>query len=92
MSLFLKNLSLIIKYIFGAIGVIMYELHAPIMIQATRLFEAHEINTSDLKRRLREVVKLLKESEQILAMEPEGSSENTMAVAARDALKRIGKV
>lgn len=87
----LKNLFGI--YIFYSYkGVIMYELHAPIMIQATRLFEAHEITTSDLKRRLREVVKLLKESEQILAMEPEGSSENTMAVAARDALKRIGKV
>lgn len=70
----------------------MYELHAPIMIQATRLFEAHEIGSADLKKRLREVIKLLKESEQILTMEPEGSTEQTMAVAARDALKRIGKV
>lgn len=73
-------------------GVIMYELHAPIMIQATRLFEAREINSNDLKKRLREVIKLLHDSEEILSMEPEGSNENIMAIAARDALKRIGKV
>lgn len=70
----------------------MYELHAPIMIQATRLFEGREINNNDLKKRLREVIKLLKESEEILGMEPDGSSESMMAEAARDALKRIGKV
>lgn len=70
----------------------MYELHAPIMIQATRLFEAQEIKASDLKRRLREVIKLLRDSERILVMEPEGSSEHEMALAAQDALNRIGKV
>lgn len=70
----------------------MYELHAPIMIQATRLFEAQEIKASDLKRRLREVIKLLRDSERILAMEPVGSSEHEMALAAQDALGRIGKV
>lgn len=70
----------------------MYELHAAVMIQATRAFEAKEINSGMFKGRLREVIKLLKESERILSMEPEGSSEYTMAVAARDALKRIGKV
>lgn len=70
----------------------MYEMHAPVMIQATRLYESGEIKNNDLKKRLREVIKLLKESEEILKMEPEGSNEHTMAVAARDALKRIGKV
>lgn len=70
----------------------MYELHAPVMIQATRLYESGEIKNNDLKKRLREVIKLLKDSEEILKMEPEGSNEYTMAVAARDALKRIGKV
>lgn len=70
----------------------MYELHAPVMIQATRLFEEKKINSTELKCRLREVVKLLKDSEKILAMEPEGSDEYEMAQAAKDALKRIGKV
>lgn len=70
----------------------MYELHAPIMIQATRMCESGEMKNNELKKRLREVIKFLKESEEILKMEPEGSNEHTMAVAARDALKRIGKV
>ncbi|XP_037024983.1 SET domain-containing protein SmydA-8 [Bradysia coprophila] len=73
-------------------GVIMYELHAPVMIQATRLFETGEIKNNELKKRLREVIRLLKDSEQILKMEPDGSNEYTMSVAARDALQRIGKV
>lgn len=62
------------------------------MIQATRQFEEKKINSTELKSRLREVVKLLKDSEKILAMEPEGSDEFSMAQAAIDALKRIGKV
>lgn len=70
----------------------MYELHAPVMIQATRSFETGDIKNNELKKRLREVIKLLKESEEILRMEPEGSNEYTMAAAARDALQRIGKV
>lgn len=62
------------------------------MIQATRLFEEKKINSNELKIRLREVIKLLKESEKILSMEPDGSDEHAMAEAAKDALKRIGKV
>ena len=70
----------------------MYELHAPIMIQSTRLFEAKRINSTDLRKSLREVLQLLKESMKILSMEPEGSNEYSMAVAAKDAIKRIGIV
>lgn len=73
-------------------GVIMYELHAPIMIQATRLFEKKQINVIEFKRRLREVIALLKDAERILSIEPEGSPEYTMALASTDALKRIGPV
>lgn len=70
----------------------MYELHAPIMIQATRLFESHKISTVELRKRLHEVIKLLKDSESILIMEPEGSSEREMALGASFALKRIGNI
>lgn len=71
-------------------GVTMYELHAPLMVQATREFEAKKITCDALKKRLKEVIKLLKDSEEILSIEPEGSSEHTMALAAKDALKRLG--
>lgn len=73
-------------------GVIMYELHAPIMIQATRAFENKKISSTELRKRLKEVVNLLRESAEILALEPEGSSEHAMSLAGRDALKRIGNL
>lgn len=73
-------------------GVTMYELHAPIMIQASRLFEDKKITVQEFKKRLREVTKLLRDSEKILSYEPEGSAEYTMALGARDAIKRIGVV
>lgn len=73
-------------------GVIMYELHAPIMIQSTRHFEAKRITQTELRKNLREVVQLLKESLKILSIEPEGSNEHSMAMAAKDAIKRIGTV
>lgn len=73
-------------------GIIMYELHAPLMIQTTRMFEEKKLTVPEFKRRLREVLRLLKDSERILAKEPEGSVEYTMAVGARDAIQRIGVV
>lgn len=73
-------------------GVVMYELHAPVMLKTTRLFEAKQITTAELKRRLREVVKLLRDSALILGFEPEGTPEADMGMAAKDALVRMGNV
>lgn len=73
-------------------GVVMYELHAPVMLQTTRLFEEKRITTTELKRRLKEVVKLLKDSANILSFEPEGTPEADMGMAAKDALSRMGSV
>lgn len=73
-------------------GILMYELHAPLMVQTTRMFEEKKLTVPEFKRRLREVLRLLKDSERILAKEPEGSAEYTMAVGARDAIQRIGVV
>ncbi|XP_053685897.1 SET domain-containing protein SmydA-8 [Sabethes cyaneus] len=70
-------------------GVIMYELHAPVMVQAKHLFEAHQINTSQLKRKLAEVLQLLKQSAEILLFEPAGTPEFDMGLAARDAVKQM---
>uniref|UniRef100_A0A336MKR3 CSON000704 protein n=1 Tax=Culicoides sonorensis TaxID=179676 RepID=A0A336MKR3_CULSO len=73
-------------------GVIMYELHAPLMMQARILFESKKISSNDLRKRLKEVKKLLVESENILSFEPEGSQESEMALGAKDALSRLTSV
>lgn len=70
-------------------GVIMYEMHAPLMLKTNRLFETNRISDSMLKKRLKEVVKLLRESEKILSFEPAGTSEAEMGAAAKDALIRM---
>lgn len=67
-------------------GVILYELHAPVMLELTRELQLGKIKNSEFKRRLKEVIEILKRSFNILQHEPVGSSEHQMAVAARSAL------
>ncbi|XP_058064802.1 SET domain-containing protein SmydA-8 [Anopheles bellator] len=73
-------------------GTILYELHVPLMIEAGQLFQGGAIQRPELRRRLKEVQRLLQESEQILALEPEGSPEHGIAEAARDAIKNMGPI
>ncbi|XP_040168533.1 SET domain-containing protein SmydA-8 [Anopheles arabiensis] len=73
-------------------GTIMYEMHVPLLIEAGQLFQGGVIQQAELRRRLKEVQRLLKESERILALEPEGTPEHGIAEAARDALKNMGDV
>ena len=70
----------------------MYELHAPIMVLSQRLMMTGSISKQDFQKNLKEVVKLLRESRDILQMEPIGSSEHQMGLAAADALSKMGGV
>lgn len=70
-------------------GVILYELHAPVMLQITRELQMRRIKNCDFKRGLREVLGILTEAYDILKHEPEGSPEHQMAVACASALKQI---
>lgn len=70
-------------------GVILYELHAPVMLQITRELQMGLIKNSEFRKRLKEVVRMLEHSYAILKYEPCGSAEHDMAVAAESALKAI---
>ncbi|KAJ4438512.1 hypothetical protein ANN_14457, partial [Periplaneta americana] len=70
-------------------GVLLYELHAPLMILTTRGVEARTISYRDLRSRLKEVAACLEESSIILNFEPEASHEGMMGLAAKDALTRV---
>jgi hypothetical protein len=70
-------------------GVILYELHAPVMLRIGREFQIGEIKMSDFKRRIKEVIQILQKSYEILKYEPSGSSEYEMAVAAKSAIDSI---
>ncbi|XP_017872313.1 PREDICTED: protein msta [Drosophila arizonae] len=70
-------------------GLIMYELHAPIMVLAQLGMQSGRMSRQEFQRRIKEVVRLLKESAHILQLEPPGSSEHEMGRAAADALAKI---
>lgn len=70
-------------------GVILYEMHAPVMLQITRELQMGLIKNSEFRKRLKEVVKMLEKSHSILKYEPSGNAEHEMAVAAEFALKAI---
>ncbi|XP_018323549.1 SET domain-containing protein SmydA-8-like [Agrilus planipennis] len=70
-------------------GVTLYELHAPIMILTTRQYEQEDITKSELRRRLKEVVKCLEQANIILGSESPSSAEGMMGIAAKDALEKI---
>ncbi|XP_053669848.1 SET domain-containing protein SmydA-8 [Anopheles nili] len=73
-------------------GTIMYEIHVPLLIESGQLFQRGVIQRAELRRRLKEVQRFLRESERILALEPEGSPEYGIALAAREALKNMGPI
>lgn len=67
----------------------MYELHAPIMLISQYHTMSGLVKRAELKRRIQEVVALLRESSRILQMEPKGSKEFEMGLAAREALLKM---
>lgn len=73
-------------------GVILYELHAPVMIQATYELQMGKVKNSDFKRRLKEVSQMLKKSYEILKHEKPGSPEHQMAVASATAIKQMESI
>nr|CAD7593204.1 unnamed protein product [Timema genevievae] len=70
-------------------GIILYELHAPLMILITRGFDSRAFSKKDLRKHLKEVVDCLEEANVILGFEPPNSSEGEMAASAKEALIRI---
>ncbi|XP_032597198.1 SET domain-containing protein SmydA-8 [Drosophila grimshawi] len=71
-------------------GLIMYELHAPIMVLAQLGMQSGQLTRQEFLKRIKEVAKLLKDSARILQLEPPGSSEHEMGLAAADALTKMG--
>lgn len=67
-------------------GMLLYELHAPIMISSTRRIQEQKISVNKFRANVKEAVQLLTESFNILKLEPEGSNEYAIAIAAKQAI------
>ncbi|XP_017852999.1 SET domain-containing protein SmydA-8 [Drosophila busckii] len=70
-------------------AIIMYELHAPIMVQAQLQMQSGQLTRQQFQRRIKEVMQLLRESSRILQLEPAGSAEHEMGLAAAEALREM---
>ncbi|KAI5712442.1 hypothetical protein M8J75_008370 [Diaphorina citri] len=69
--------------------VLLYELHAPLMVRISRNSQAGNISKPALKKQLRKVISCLKEAVSILSFECPTTQEGQMASAAREALTEI---
>ncbi|KAK9696141.1 hypothetical protein QE152_g32092 [Popillia japonica] len=70
-------------------GIIMYELHAPIIMLARNLYNNDVIDKTELRAKLMEAIELLRESSQILILEPENSTEGMIGQAATQAYQQL---
>ncbi|XP_075157067.1 SET and MYND domain containing, arthropod-specific, member 4 [Haematobia irritans] len=87
---FLKVVDILEPQLTRLRALIMYELHAPMLVLAQHSMMQNLITSREFNKTIKEVVYLLKESSRILKMEPEGSTEYQMALAAEDALEKMG--
>lgn len=70
-------------------GIIMYEMHAPIILLSRNLYDTDAIDKDELRAKLQEAIDLLKRSSQILTLEPENSNEGMMGQAAEQAYQQL---
>uniref|UniRef100_A0A1I8NZ76 SET domain-containing protein n=1 Tax=Stomoxys calcitrans TaxID=35570 RepID=A0A1I8NZ76_STOCA len=87
---FLKVVDILEPKLTRLRALIMYELHAPLLVLAQHLMMQKLISSRDFQKTIKEVIYLLKESSMILKMEPVGSTEYQMALAAEEALEKMG--
>jgi hypothetical protein len=70
---------------------VLYELHAPLLFLAKGLWHADIIDEATLKSKMIEAARILKESADILSLEPKGTPEASVGEGAREALLQLQK-
>ncbi|XP_065173642.1 SET domain-containing protein SmydA-8-like [Atheta coriaria] len=85
----LENLDVIEPGYTRTRGLILYELHAPLILIAKNLYKNAVITKEELKRKLNEAAEKLEEAVKILCLEPEYTQEGMLGRNAKPALERI---
>ncbi|XP_011506599.1 PREDICTED: uncharacterized protein LOC105369055 [Ceratosolen solmsi marchali] len=67
-------------------GMVLYELHAPLLFLAKNLWNADVIDAAALKSKMIEAASILKEAANILLLEPKGTAEAEDALAVGPAI------
>ena len=72
-------------------GMILYELHAPLLFIARGQWSAGVIDNPTLKSKMTEASAVLKEAADILCLEPEGTPEAEIGQGAKEALEQLNQ-
>lgn len=72
-------------------GMVLYELHAPLLILARGQWQAGVIDTNILKSKTTEAANILKESIRILCMEPSDTPEGQLGEESKPSLAELEK-
>lgn len=71
------------------LGVTLYEMHAPMLLLARKLFDAGHCTSTEFKEKVESVRSILSEATRILTLEDPASSEGAMGMAAVQSLCQI---
>ncbi|KOC67669.1 Protein msta, isoform A, partial [Habropoda laboriosa] len=72
-------------------GIMLYEMHLPLVLLANRAYSAREISSVELASRLEEAGSLLKKSLTMLLLEPADTPEGKLAKRALQELKALNQ-
>nr|XP_012144406.1 PREDICTED: protein msta, isoform A-like isoform X1 [Megachile rotundata] len=72
-------------------GIMLYEMHLPLVLLANRAYSAREISSTELASRLEEAGSLLKKSLTMLLLEPMDTPEGKLAKRALQELKMLNQ-
>ncbi|XP_076240125.1 uncharacterized protein LOC143182785 [Calliopsis andreniformis] len=72
-------------------GIMLYEMHLPMVLLANRAYAAREISSTELASRLEEAGSLLKRSLRMLLLEPADTPEGKLAKRALQELKGLNQ-
>lgn len=73
------------------LGIMLYEMHLPLVLLANRAYSAREISSNELASRLEEAGSLLKKSLTMLLLEPVDTPEGKLAKRALQELKALNQ-
>lgn len=70
-------------------GVLLYELHMPLIVKAQTELTSGKIEESKARKQFKKALKHLEASLEHLKYEPQGSFENQLFVAGRESLGQL---
>ena len=97
MTLFLEGTYLIIHFCYGpvswiiisSVGMLMYELHMPIIMMTQLKLQSGLLSKDEAKREFQLALKYLKDSMDILRHQPDGCFEKNVYYGAKDSIQPI---